>query len=181
MRSKIINIIALLAFLASIAHAQKIVVDVDKTFDFANFKTFSFAEGQIAPKPSTSQSLVNAVEKELISRGLVRNDTAPDLRIAIMAAVGMDLQGVGPTWNNERYRSWGGYGNPAALITLTKGSLLIDVVETKNKFSIWHAAVKDVFVEPPTNDPEKDARKIESLVNKFVGKMFKKYPVKPRK
>ncbi len=170
-----------LFIVASLAHGQKIVVDVDKSFDFATFKTFGWAEGQLAPKPTTSQALINAIERELTSRGLVRDDAAPDIRIAVMAAAGMDLQGVGPSWNNERYKSWGGYGNPNALMNVIKGTLLIDILETKNKYSVWRGVVKDVFVEPPTNNPAKDAQRMEPLVNKTVSKMFKKYPVKPRK
>lgn len=181
MRSR--NIIALVVLLlfASVTQAQKMVIDVDKSFDFSKFKTFGWSSGQIAPKPTTSQMLVSAVERELISRGLVKNETDPDIRIAVMAAADMDLQGVGPSWNNERYKSWGGYGNPSALMTVAYGTLLIDLIETKNKFSIWRGVAKNIFVKPPTGDPEKDLRQMQGLVNKTVGKMFKKYPVKPSK
>ncbi|HRI03197.1 MAG TPA: DUF4136 domain-containing protein [Pyrinomonadaceae bacterium] len=180
MKSRIIIAIAALFVFASFAQAQKTVVDVDKSFDFSKFKTFAWSDGQIAPKATTSEMLVAAIERELTMRGLVRNDTAPDIRIAVMAAAGMDLQGVGPTWNNERYRFWGGYGNPAALMTVTSGTLLIDLIETKNKYSIWRAVVKDVFVTPPTGDLEKDLKQMQGLVNKTIPKVFKKYPVRPK-
>jgi hypothetical protein len=166
---------------ASVAQAQKMIVDVDKKFDFATFKSFGWAPGQIAPKETTSKFIVDAIEKELRSRGLVRNDADPDIRIAVMAAADIDLQGVGPTWNNEVYRSWGGYGNAGALMNVTKGTLLIDLVETESKYSVWRGVAKDVFVAPPSNDPVKDANHMQSLVNKTVTKLFKKYPVKQNK
>lgn len=181
MKSRIFFAIMTLIFVAFTAHAQKIVVDVDKTYDFKSFKTFGWAEGQIAPKATTSKLLTDAIESELRYRGLTRDDTAPDIRISVMAAADLDLQGVGPSWNNERYRSWGGYGNPAALMTVTKGTLLIDLVEAKNKTSIWRAVAKDVFVAQPTGNLEKDAKQMKSLVDKTVGKMFRKYPIKPGK
>lgn len=181
MKSRIIFIVIALFVIASVAHGQKMVVDVDKTFDFKTFKTFGWAEGQIAPKATTSGLLINAIESELRSRGLARDDTAPDIRIAVMAAADLDLQGVGPSWNNERYRSWGGYGNPAALMTVTKGTLLIDLVDEKSKISVWRGVAKGVFVSPPTGNLEKDAREMKSLVDKTVRNMFKKYPIKPRK
>jgi hypothetical protein len=177
MRVNIILTAATLFVLTSAIHAQKIVIDVDKASDFTKFKSFSWAEGQIATNPSTGQLIVVAVERELNSRGLVRNDTSPDIRIAAMAAADMDLQGVGPSWNNERYKSWGGYNNQSALINVAKGMLMIDLIETKNKFSIWRGVVKNVFVAQPTGNPEKDVSQMQSLVNKTVGKMFKKYPV----
>lgn len=181
MRTRIIVVAAIILAAASLTAAQKMVVDVDKTVSFAAFKSYGWAGGQIAPKASTSQMIVNAIERELNSRGLVRNDAAPDIRISVMAAAGIDLQGVGPTWNNERYKFWGGYGNPAALMNVAKGTLLIDLIETKNNHSIWRGVVKDVFVAPPTGNPVKDAEAMESLVNKTILKMFRKYPVKPSK
>lgn len=181
MRSRINIAIAVLFVFASFAQAQKTVIDVDKTFDFSKFKSFAWSDGQIAPKATTSEMLVAAIEREMTLRGLVRNDSAPDIRIAVMAAAGMDLQGVGPTWNNERYKYWGGYGNPAALMTVTSGTLLIDLIETKSKHSIWRAVVKDIFVKPPTGDPEKDLKQMQGLVNKTIPKIFKKYPVSPNK
>lgn len=170
---------AVLILAASMAHAQKIVVDVDRSADFKVLKSYGWAEGQVAPKPTTSKSIITAIESQLNSRGLVRNDTDPDFRIAVMAAAGMDLQGVGPSWNREVYKSWGGYGNPSALMNVTNGTLMIDLIETKNKISIWRAVAKDVFVAQPSGNPTKDAKHMDDLVNKTVSKLFKKYPVKP--
>jgi hypothetical protein len=176
----IIAIVALF-LTASVVQAQKIKVDIDKTVNFSQIRTFGWAGGQIAPKESTGQMIIKAIESELRSRGLERNDTNPDIQISVMAAAGMDLQGVGPSWNRELYKSWGGYGNPAALMTITNGTLLIDLVETKNKFSIWRAVAKDIFVNPPSGNMEKDIKEMQGLVNKTIPKIFKKYPVKPRK
>lgn len=181
MKLKMIFAFVALFVVVSAAQAQKITVDVDKALDFKTFKTFAWGSGQIAPKTSTSQMIIAAIERELTSRGLTKNDAAPDIQISVMAAVGMDLQGIGPSWNNERYKSWGGYGNPAALMNVTTGSMLIDLIETKNKYSVWRGVVKDVFVAQPSNDPLADARQMEKLVNKTIAKMFKKYPVKPTK
>lgn len=180
MKSRIIFAVAVLFVVSSVVHAQKLVVDVDKAVDFSTFKSFGWAAGQIAPKATTSKIIIDAVENELKSRGLVRNDAAPDIRIAVMAAADMDLQGVGPTWNNEVYRSWGGYGNPAALMDVTKGTLLIDLLETDKNFSVFRGVVKDVFVSQPTGNPEKDAKQMKRLVDKTVKKVFKKYPVNPK-
>jgi len=178
MRSKIILAGLAILFVTSAIHAQKVKVDVDKSFNFSTFKTFAWSKGQVAPSPSTSQMLIAAVERELTSRGLVKNDEHPDLRIAVMAAPDMDLQGVGPSWNNTSYRSWGGYGNPAALMNIGRGTLLIDLLETKKEFSIWRGVSKDIFVASPSGDPEKDLRHMQELVDKTVRKMFQKYPVK---
>lgn len=178
MKFRLIFAVVTLFIAASSGLAQDLVVDVDKTFDFTKFKSFAWADGQIAPKPTTSAMIVKAIEGELRSRGLTKNDADPDIRIAVMAAADFDLQGIGPSWNNEVYRSWGGYGNPAAMITVTKGTLIIDLVETTKKISVWRGVAKNIFVTPPSGNAEKDAKQMEKLVNKSVGKMFNKYPVK---
>lgn len=180
MKSRTIFAVVAVLILGSIGYGQKMIVDADKSVNFAAFKSFAWAEGNIAPKATTSQLIIAAIEKELTSRGLVKNEAAPDIRIAVMAAADMDLQGIGPTWNNEAYRSWGGYGNPAAMMTVTKGTLLVDILEVNNKTSVWRGVAKDIFVQTPSGNAEKDAKQMEKLVNKTVGDMFKQYPVKAK-
>ena len=181
MRPRSIIAAAALFLAASAVHAQKITVDVDKTFNFSAFKTYGWSNGQIAPRPDTGQMIISAIEKELNSRGLVRNDTNPDVKLAVMAAAGMDLQGVGPSWNRSLYKSWGGYGNPAALMNVGSGTLLIDIIETKKEYSVWRAVAKEVFVSAPTGNQKEDAEYMQKLVQKTVAKLFKKYPIKPVK
>lgn len=180
MRSRSFIAIVVLLALASISRAQKVVVDVDGKANFSAFKSFGWAPGQIAPKQTTSTLIVTAIERELTSRGLVKNESEPDIRIVVMAAADMDLQGVGPSWNNQLYKSWGGYGNPSAMMTVTSGTLLIDLVETKQNVSVWRGVAKDVFIAPPTGNEAKDVKKMEGVVNQTVAKLFKKYPVKGR-
>ena len=93
-----------------------------------------------------------------------------------MAATDKDLQGIGPTWNNVNYATWGGYRNPAALMTVTTGTLLIDLIETKNNTSVWRGVAKETLNEGPTANASADAKGVEKLIKKAVSKMFKKYP-----
>ena len=178
-RMMLIGIAALL--MASAVSAQKIKVDVESRFDFKTFKTFAFSEGQIAPNPGTGQMLVAAIERELISRGLSKNQENPDITIAVMAGPEFDLQGVGPTWNNANYTAWsGGYGNPNALSTITTGSVMIDLLETKDKYSVWRGTARDVHVKGSSGNPERDSRHMQEMVDKTIKKMFQKYPIGPR-
>ncbi len=182
MKASLFLLAAILFLSAPFASAQKIKVDVDEGVDFSKFKTFAWAEGQIARNPAVSQIIISAVETELKDRGLTRDDSDPDLKIAAVAAAMQDIQGVGPTWNSQRYKSWGGYGNPSALITVSKGTLLIDLLDVRNnKFSIFRGVAKDAVLQPSTGDPVKDAKKVEKLATSTIKKIFKKYPTKSRK
>lgn len=168
--------VAFLLLVTSSAFGQKIQVDVDKTINFANFKTYGWAEGTVARNPFVSKLIVEAVERELNSRGLTKNNEHPDFKVTVMAATDVDLQGVGPTWNNVNYATWGGYRNPAAMVTVTTGTLLIDLVETKNSYSVFRGVAKDTLNGGRTANAAADAKGVEKLINKAVNKMFKKYP-----
>src|SRR6187402_1498137 len=64
MRSRMFIAAAVIFAALSSTNAQKVTVDVDRTFDFKTFKTYSWAVGQIAPKATTGQMLIAAVERE---------------------------------------------------------------------------------------------------------------------
>ena len=163
-----------LAALISV-QAQKVKVDVDATANFASIKTYGWSEGQMARNPLIADMIKTSIEKELSARGLTFSAT-PDINVCVIAAVGMDIQGVGPTWNNERYRYWGGYGNPAALMNVQSGTLLIDLIETKRNMSIWRGVAKSTLNSNASGDITKDAKTVEGTVKKSVTKMFEKYP-----
>ena len=155
MKSKTILTLAALLIFGSVAFGQKVIVDVDKAVNFAGFKSFAWAPGNVAPKPTTNESIITAIENELTTRGLVKDEANPDFRIVVLAAADIDLRGIGPTWNNEAYRSWGGYGNPAALVTVTKGTLLIDLVEVTKDMSVWRRRRQRHFHHPPNRQRRK--------------------------
>jgi hypothetical protein len=165
---------SVLAALISV-QAQKVKVDVDATANFASIKTYGWSEGQMARNPLIADMIKTSIEKELSARGLTFSAT-PDINVCVIAAVGMDIQGVGPTWNNERYRYWGGYGNPAALMNVQSGTLLIDLIETKRNMSIWRGVAKSTLNSNASGDINKDAKTVEGTVKKSVTKMFEKYP-----
>ena len=176
MKLSIVFAIAILFLATTNALGQKVQVDVDKTINFSSFKTYGWAEGTVARNPYVSKMIVQAVESELNARGLTKTDEAPDFKVTVMAATDVDLQGVGPTWNNVNYATWGGYTNPAAMVTVTTGTLLIDLVETKNQYSVFRGVAKDTLNGGRTANAEADAKKVEKQINKAVSKMFKKYP-----
>jgi hypothetical protein len=176
MKPSIILAAAILLMSTSVVCAQKVTVDVDTTVNFSTFKTFGFAGGMVARNPIISQTIVAAVESELTARGLTRKDDNPDITVAVAAAAGMDIQAVGPTWNNTNYTTWGGYNNPAALMNITTGTLLLDLVDRKKDMSVFRGVAKETLNRSTSADVAADAKSVEKLIKKAVNKMFKKYP-----
>jgi uncharacterized protein DUF4136 len=166
---------AVLLLSSTTSFAQKVKVDVDSNVNFSNFKTFGWDKGPVARNPIISNLIITAVETELTARGLTKSDN-PDIKVAVMAAAGMDLQAVGPTWNNVNYAVWGGYRNPAALMNVQTGTLLIDLLDTKNNSSVFRGVAKETLNRSVSADQVADAKSVEKLIQKSVVKMFKKYP-----
>src|SRR6185436_1692979 len=161
MKRSIVLAAAVLLLSTSAVFGQKVKVDVDKTVNFSTFKTFGWAKGPIARNPIISQMIITAVESELTKRGLTKSEDNPDIKVAVLAAAGADIQAVGPTWNNANYRTWGGYANPAALMNITTGTLLVDLVESRKDISVLRGVAKDTLTRPVSADMNADAKSVE--------------------
>ena len=172
---RIILVAALLSFCALTAVAQDVQVSVDSSANFASFKTFNWDKGMVARNPFISAMIINAVESELTKRGLTKADN-PDVKVAVAAAAGADIQAVGPTWKNAQYQVWGGYTNPAAITTVITGTLLIDLIDTKTGMSILTGVARQTLNRSSSANEAADAKSVEKPIKKAVSKMFAKYP-----
>ena len=175
MKPSIILAVVILLLSTSAVFGQKVTVDVEPTANFSTFKTFGWAEGMVARNPVVSQMIIAAVESELTARGLTKSADNPDIKIAVAAAVGMDIQTVGPSWNLNHI-TWGGYTNPAAVMNISTGTLLVDLIDTKKDISILRGVAKETLTRSPSADMTADAKSVDKLIKKAVSKIFKKYP-----
>ena len=177
---RIILVAVVLGLSAVTAVAQSVNVDVDSTANFSSFKTFGWDKGMVTRNPIISALIVTAVESELTRRGLTKADK-PDLKVAVAAAAGADIQAVGPTWNNAQYQVWGGYTNPAALMTVVTGTLLVDLIDTKTDRSVLRGVAKHTLNRSASGNEAADAKSVEKPIKKAVSKMFEKYPAGSKK
>src|SRR5881394_3608672 len=79
------------AFLSSVAHAQKTSAGYDQNANFSNYKTFAF-DTHGARNPFVNKMIIDAVERELTSRGLTKVEDKADLLVVYMAAIGFNIQ-----------------------------------------------------------------------------------------
>ena len=177
MKPSIILAAAFLFLSTSAVFGQNVKVDVDASVNFSTYKTFGWAKGMVARNPMISQTIIAAVESELTARGLTKSADKPDITVGVVAAAGMDVQAVGPTWNSANYRTWGGYTNPAALMTVTTGTMLVDLVDTQKDISVFRGVARETLTRTVSADVAADAKSVDKLIKKAVSKMFKKYPV----
>ena len=167
------------ALLFTVAHAQKTSAGYDKNIDFSNYKTFVFDKDG-ARNPFVNTMIVEAVERELTSRGLTKVDTDPDLRVVYLAASGPNLQVASlPFYQvvNPAYSGLVG-GASMAMWDVTTGTLVIDLFDVKTDRVVFRGTATDVLQRAPSADLRADAKLVSKPINKGIAKIFKKYPVK---
>lgn len=179
----------LLVFLASCA-----VTDFDKSADFSRYRTFAWGKGKVdVDDPVYKSELItknirNTVENEFAKRGIVRNDRNPDFVVTYQtytekkertrvgypyAAHPFGPFGFYPFGFGWAFPYWMPYGGYAAPITetVTEGTLIIDITDSKTKQLVWRGSVKGEI------DHVSSLRK---QIQKAIKAILKKYPVTPR-
>ncbi len=178
----IIGIVVLAStLLCTVVQAQKTSAAHDKNVDFSNFKTFAFDEGK-ARNPFVNAMIVEAVERELTSRGLTKVDTDPDLRVVYVAATGPNLQVANVPFYHVVNPAYSGMVGSSAMLMwdVTTGTLVIDLFDRKTDRVVFRGTITEVLQRAPSADLQADAKTVSKPINKGIAKVFKKYPVKGR-
>jgi hypothetical protein len=152
---------------ASLAMAS-VVVDHDHEADFSSFHTFTFKEGTPAKNPLTQGRIEKAIERELVAKGLRRDDAAPDLDVVTHASVEKSTQVRVDDYGYGYWHSWG--PRTVDVYEVHVGTLVVDLVDAKAKRLAWRGEASAVV------DPGMKPEKLEARINKVVMKMFKEYP-----
>ena len=165
--------------LCSVVQAQKTSAAFDEKVDFANYKTFAF-DKEGARNPYVNNLIVEAVERELTSRGLTKVNIDPDLKVVYLAATVPNLQVQNVPFYHVVNPAYSGMVGSATMNMwdVTTGTLVIDLWDRKTDRVIFRGTITDVLQHAPTADLEGDAKIVSKPINKGVAKIFKKYPVK---
>lgn len=169
-------------FLIHCGPSIKAGYDYDTEENFARFKTYDYLTH---PENTQMSELVlkrvkQAIDRELAPKGLTKSSDNPDLLIAIHSNVRSQVQvgnwgySYSPTvvyWSSYGY--YGVYGLQTR--EFQKGTLVVDMVESKAKEMIWRGVAEGSLPDIPRSD------RIEQLVNKAVKEMMKNYPPPPPK
>ena len=150
-------------------------VDYDPATNFASYKTYAFKDvhgrGEFQMKRVEA-----AIEKSLAAKGLAKTDgkadVKPDLWVVLHARLKNDKQitsyNSGWGWG---WRGWGGGGySTARVYNVPVGTLVVDLVDTKEKELVWRgAASRDVS----SNETPQD--RVE-ITQKAIDKLFEGFP-----
>ena len=168
--------------LCTVVQAQKTSAAFDEKVDFSSFKTFGF-DKEGARNPYVNALIGEAVERELTSRGRTKVDVEPDLKVVFLAATVPNLQVQSVPFYHVVNPAYSGMVGSATMNMwdVTTGTLVIDLFERKTDRVVFRGTITDVLQRAPSADLKADAKIVAKPINKGVTKIFKKFPVKPKK
>jgi len=176
MKTRILAVGVLWLFVSTLAFAQKVKIDADRSANFASYHTYMW---EASPNPAHglwNQRIVDAVDKQLQAKGLTKVGSNPDMWVVYSNSIKDEKSvagagyGLGPTWG------WGNSGaNPAVQNTFVfkVGTLVVELADTKDKQLLWRGMVSDTI----NDNTDKNINNLD----KAVAKMFKGYPPKQKK
>ena len=172
MRIKTVASIFSVMLLGTMALAQNITYDFDRTANFAAFRTYAWVPGLVTIDELNHMRVVNAVNAQLAAKRLrvVSRTEQPDLLVAYHATFDKDLQisGFSSGWGPYRFGiNRSGVARAEEILT---GTLAVDLVDSRTNTIVWRGtASKDI-------DTKADPRKRERNLMKAAERLFKNYP-----
>ena len=174
-------VVLLLTLLGTVSvSAQKVSVGADPAVDVTKFKTYGWSK-VVSANPIADQFVVSAVDAQLAAKGLRRVDTDPELTVVVFGSSISDVHVSNPSWAPSLNSIATGVAVGSQSWLVRKGTLVVDLVETKTSNSVWRGTATDTLDSGPTGDKAKDAKAIEKPIKNAVKKMFKQFPHPSRK
>lgn len=176
-RRKLCAILILLPGLSA-AWGQKVNTGYDKTADFSKFKTYAWIERRTPATDPVLAGLIAAdIDGELSRKGLRRVESNPDLLVTCYGGLGSQsvFAAEDPGYTTlggaplPGTSMWGGSVSSAPVAQVVEGTIVVDLVDARQKHVVWRATAKTKV------DYEKRS-KLFDRANKTVAAMFKKYP-----
>lgn len=166
-----------LILLLSAAHMQAAVaVQAAKTVDFTQFKTFAWKQGTPAADPAIEKLIREAVQKQLLAKGLSRVDADADADLQVSTHArraselreDVDILGAQQRWPED---SEPGGVSGDSLREIEVGTLVVDMDDGNSRLNIWRGTATRTLSESP--------KVAQKQIDKAVTKMFESFPAAP--
>ena len=170
-------LVAALALGITACSTLELNTDYNPGTDFAKYRTFSFMEGEKPANPVARRSVEYAITTALEGRGLKNVETGGDLLIyghfVRDEKIQVESYGYG-TYGWYGY-GWGGGVTTTTVRRIPVGTIMIDLVDAKEKALVWRGIVKDEI--STTAYPEEREQK----AIKVARELFAGFPPAPKK
>ncbi len=166
---------AILVLCPALALAQRTSFDFDKSADFSTFRTYTLQDGTPVGDPLIDKRIVTAIEAELASKGLTRDDAGPDVVVVYHVAFDtkQDITAYSTGYGRYGYRWGGGWGTTDVRVReILVGTLVIDIADANRQEIVWRGiGVKEV-------DTRAKAEKRDKNISEAVRKILRNFPPK---
>ncbi len=163
--------------LSSVAFAQKIETDWDRTANFSNYHTYMWEKSPHPAKGFWDQRIIDGINQQMQNKGYTLVDSNPDVWVVYSNSIKDQKQvvgtgyGFGPGWG---WGYWGGPNNVTYNTYVTKqGTLVVEIADAKNKQLLWRGSATDTISD--------NSNKNINNLNKAISKLFQKYPPQQKK
>jgi len=179
MYKRLFGVVILCCLSATLAFAQKIETDWDRTANFSNFHTYAWEQSPHPAKGFWNDRIIEAIDKQLQAKGLTKVDANanPDMWVVYSNSIKDQKQVVGTGYNMGPGWYWGGWGGPSSVTYNTyvtkEGTLVVELADAKNKQLLWRGSATDTISD--------NSNKNINTLNKAVSKLFQKYPPQEKK
>jgi hypothetical protein len=154
-------VIATVLFFELAAHAA--TTDYDHNTNFAQYKTYSWAEVQTNDS-LWDEHVKEAVNQELAAKGWSQVPSGGDVVLAARRAT-HNQDELETFCDGFGGRRWGGFGTSTTTVNTYKvGTLVIDMFDANTKSLIWRSAASDTLA----GNPEKNIKKLDKQVHKML-------------
>jgi Domain of unknown function (DUF4136) len=166
-------LLGLLFSFVTIAAAQQVKFDYDRSANFSQYKTYSW-EHVKTQDPLVVDRIKSSVNAVLAAKGWTEVPSSGDISIMAMEMT-HDQQtletfydGFGGGWG-WRHFGFAGIGDATTTTETYKvGTLVVDLFDTKTKKLVWRGSSRDTL----SNNSSKNIRTLD----KSVDKMFRQFP-----
>lgn len=153
-----------------------VTTDYDREADFSSYKTYDWMErhnprdggpgGNVGLNdPLARKHIQNAIERELLAKGIRQVDSSPDLLVMVHTSTQnrIDVDRYG-------YR-YGRFGRRVGVVTTVErykeGTILVDLIDGRSKDLVWRGAAQDALRRG-------DSR--AEYIDECIKQLFKQYP-----
>jgi len=164
-------------FLIVACSTISVKTDYNPRVDFSAYKTYKWVDftkmknDQLAKNPLLRSRIIFAIDQELKKKGFLLSETDDVDFIIVVHGTTEERMNVSNWAGVYRYDPWwGSYGGHVDVSYYEQGSLVIDVVETKEEDLIWRGLGTSVVKD--YSDPES----MQDAANEFVARVLKDFP-----
>lgn len=143
--------------------------DFDKSVDFSSYKKFTIkeaktkSEGGKTESPVLTMKFSEAIDSVISGKGYIHDSENPDFVVTYVSSVEFL-----PNYGTTNFEKWqGAWSKSETSVLVTKGVIVIDIVDAHTGKLTWRGWDTELVGEPPRNIPKKIRNAVSTILENF--------------